>query len=473
LRSRVALLLAGLLLMSPAAETVIAADALAAPADPPYVSPQCVGLDIPAGPVGPGEDQRVLILDREGEPTVARVQLRVGEHLVLMLPDGRLTTRPAADCQPTERPFEVLDHGALAQRLGKTEFPGWNTHQTRRFVYLYQGSDAFVAIASRILETMFRGIGLYARAQKIDVAAPEFPLVVVIYRTQKEFRKALQIPVDGVAYYDVLSNRITLCEESNLWKVKPDLAIRQTIATIAHEGAHQILHNIGVQQRLSVWPMWLNEGMAEFFAPTTVDDQLKWKGAGEVNDLRMFELEQLLKSLDADTANGQLIAQTIGASRLTSTGYAMAWALTHYLAQYQRESFHAFVRAMSRRGPLIGGGDVVAPGVIPGNLRDFKEHFGEDLADIERRVLLHLARQPYLDPFLDWPHFTVLILMPEGARPRRESEVFRLPEQAEHWRQQRLQRVPEGQRPAVQHEIREFTNRLLAEQYARQWRQLQ
>jgi hypothetical protein len=248
------------------------------------------------------------------------------------------------------------------------------------------------------------------------------------------------------------------------------LAIRQTIATIAHEGAHQILHNIGVQQRLSVWPMWLNEGMAEFFAPTTTDQQLKWKGAGEVNDLRMFELEQLLKSRSEDTADGQLVAQTVGAPRLTSTGYAMAWALTHYLAQNHRGSFRDFLRAMSQRRPLVSGGEAVAPGVIPGNLRDFKEYFGEDLADIERRVLLHLRRQIYVDPFLEWPHFAVLILMPEGTRPRREAEVFRLPKQAEIWRDQRLERLPKEQRGAIQHEIREFPKRPLAEQYARQWR---
>jgi hypothetical protein len=119
---------------------------------------------------------------------------------------------------------------------------------------------------------------------------------------------------------------------------------------------------------------------------------------------------------------------------------------------------------------LVGGGEAVAPGVIPGHLRDFKEYFGEDLAEIERQVLLHLRRQVYLDPFLDWPHFAVLILMPEGTRPRREAEVFRLPKQAELWREQRLARVPEEQRAAVQHEIREFPSRLPAEQCARQWR---
>jgi hypothetical protein len=441
------------------------------PSEWPSVAPQLFGLDIPAAAVVAGNGQRVLTSDEAGRAAVARIYVRVGEHLIVTFPDGQLAARQADECPATERPFEVIDGSLLAQRLTETEFPGWRTHQTRRYVYVYQSSEAFVEVASRILETMFRGIGLYSQAQKIDVTAPEFPLVVVIYRTQQEFRQARPIPDGVVAYYDVLTNRVSMCEESDLWRVKPDLAIRQTIATIAHEGAHQILHNIGVQQRLSVWPMWLNEGLAEFFAPTTTDQRLKWKGAGEVNDLRMFELEQLLKSRADDTADGQLIAQTIGAARLTSTGYAMAWALTHYLAQNQRESFHAFVRGTAGRGPLAGGGEVVSPGVIPGNLRDFKHHFGEDLADIERRVMLHLRRQPYLDPFLDWPYFAALILMPDGTRPRREAEVFRLPEQAERWREQRLAQLPDGRRAAAHHEIREFPNRVVAEQFVRQWRQ--
>ena len=104
---------------------------------------------------------------------------------------------------------------------------------------------------------------------------------------------------------------------------------------------------------------------AEFFAPTTMDRQMKWKEVGQVNDLRMFELEQYLKGRTVENADGQLVAQTIGAARLTSTGYAAAWALTHYLAKYQREEFQRFLRDTSRLGPLASTGHVVPPGVIP------------------------------------------------------------------------------------------------------------
>jgi hypothetical protein len=256
-----------------------------------------------------------------------------------------------------------------------------------------------------------------------------------------------------------------------LWKIKPDLAVREALATIAHEGAHQILHNIGVQQRLSLWPMWLNEGLAEFFAPTTTDRNLKWKGAGQVNDMRMYELEQWLRSSPASTADGQLVAQTVGAARLTSAGYAASWALTHYVAKNHRDEFHAVVRRYSRLGPLQGDRRIVPPGGIPENVRVFKEYFGGDLADTERRLIQYLTNLPYTDPFADWPHYVALVSVPDGRRVRREATVFHSEEQAEDWRRDFINRTPQTQRAAVQSAVRPFPNRVLAERFARQWRQ--
>lgn len=81
-----------------------------------------------------------------------------------------------------------------------------------------------------------------------------------------------------------------------------------------------------MQQRLSIWPLWLSEGLAEYFAPTVAGERLRWKGAGVVNDMRMFELEEYLKSLAADKPDGQMVAQTALAARLRGPGYATAWA---------------------------------------------------------------------------------------------------------------------------------------------------
>jgi hypothetical protein len=429
------------------------------------------GLEIPAGPVSPGGGQCVLVRTEGGAEVAAKVYVNVGEQRVLLLPDGRLVARSAGQSPVTQQPFQPATMEEIAQSLGESALRGFQKKETRHYLYLYNASQPFAETTSRILETMFRGVVTYAQAQQIDVHVPPTPLVVIIFRTADEFQEYRRMPEGTVAYYDWLTNRVVMYEESPLWKIKPELALQQALATIAHEGAHQILHNIGVQQRLSLWPLWLNEGLAEFFAPTTTDRQLKWKGAGQVNDLRMFELEQWLKSRSNDDADGQLVAQTIGAARLTSTGYAAAWALTHYLAKNHRAEFQAFVRQHSRLGPLEGNRRVLPPGVMPENVRLFKEHFGEDLAEIERRLILHLKNQPYVDPFVERPHFVAVVSLRDGRKDRREANVFHTPDQAERWRREIVEQAPEDQRADVQSAVHPFPNRVLAENFARQWLQ--
>ena len=115
-----------------------------------------------------------------------------------------------------------------------------------------------------------------------------------MFRTQEEFEKYREVPPGLVAYYNGLSNHVVMFEQSKLAEVAPELAFKQAISTIAHEGVHQVLHNIGVQKRLSRWPVWMSEGLAEYFAPTELDRRVRWKGVGLVNDLRLHELSGVL-----------------------------------------------------------------------------------------------------------------------------------------------------------------------------------
>jgi hypothetical protein len=277
------------------------------------------------------------------------------------------------------------------------------------------------------------------------------------------------MPEGVVAYYHTLSNRVFMYEQSRLQRVRPDLALQQAISTVAHEGAHQILHNIGVQQRLSAWPMWLSEGLAEYFAPTAVTDKLKWKGAGQVNDLRMFELEQYLKSKAAQEPSGEMIDHTVLAGRLSSTGYATAWSLTHYLAKNRRPEFAALLRACSQIGPFEGATDIVPPGVVRANREQFSHRFGDDFKDLETKLVLHLKRQPYNDPFKNSPHFVATLLTGEGKKQQRSALTFHSPQLARNWLTDSLAKVPADQRGAAQTALRPFANRQQAEAYATQW----
>lgn len=433
------------------------------------LAPESIGLELPAGEIRRGKGEAIQTADDDGKPVVGRLHVAVGDGAIVLLPDGQLVIRKAGTFVPTDRPFEPADMAKLAAKLTATEFKGFKTKSTRHYIYIYNTSDEFQLATSRILETMLPGIKGYAETQKIDVTEPAVPLVVVMFRTEDEFQNHNRMPEGVVAYYHTLSNRVFMYEQSKLATVRPDLAVQQSISTIAHEGVHQILHNIGVQQRLSVWPMWLSEGLAEYFAPTSTGARLKWKGPGQVNDLRMFELEQYLKTRAASDPNGELVEHTVLAARLTSTGYAAAWALTHYLAKMRRADFNRYVKEVSQLGPLEASGDLGGSGLVRENVVLFKQFFGDDLVDLESRLVAHLKKQPYSDPFQGMPHFVAMIVANDGRRVQRDANTFHSPTLAQKWLRDMLEKVPEAQRAAAQTSIRAFQNRASAESYATQF----
>ena len=121
----------------------------------------------------------------------------------------------------------------------------------------------------------------------------EVPLVVIMFRTQQEYTAYSDMPEGVVAFYNGISNAVVMYEESRLVSAWPDLALKLAISTVAHEGVHQILANIGVQQRLSrAGPCGSVKGWPSISSPNGGRGQnIRWKGVGMVNDLRMKELE--------------------------------------------------------------------------------------------------------------------------------------------------------------------------------------
>lgn len=448
--------------------TVLAQGSHEPPADA-LVNPRLFGLDLPVGTLRTGGGRRV-VAPSDPEPVVARVLAEVGDHYAVLLPDGRIVTHPTRDVAVTERPFVPATPEQIGERLAQGPLARFRVRNTRHFVFVSNASDEFTTVTARMLETMVPGLLGFAELMKLPASEPELPMPVIVFRTQDEYRQFGRMPPGVIAYYNVLENYVALCEENSLAGVRPELALQLAFSTIAHEGAHQILGNIGVQQRLSRWPMWLSEGLAEYLAPTAPGKKLRWKGAGQINDSRMFELENYLKSRDGDSADGQMIEHTVLAGRLTSTGYASAWALVHHLAKNHRPEFQRILAETSRLGPLQGETRIEPPGICRANLVAFTKTMGADLGAIEQKLVAHLKRQPYIDPFADLPHFAAIVTSGNANRPRRESNVFHTREQAEKWSADTLNKLPDDVRSAAKALIRPFPNRAAAEAFARQGR---
>ncbi len=410
---------------------------------------------VPAGePVRHGQGQRVAVTSGRGK-VVAMLHAEVGDRRLIVLPDGRLQSAPTRDAPLTDEGFKPATKAEIVAQLETEGLREFKSRSTARFVYVYNTSEAFTKGTSRILETMYPAILAYFKRLQIGVDHPRMPLVAVMFRTEEEFRKYEDVPDGIAAYYNTITNRIVMYEQSDLVELAPELAMKQSIGMIAHEGIHQILHNIGVQQRLSRWPMWLSEGLAEYFAPTSVDQRLRWKGVGMPHDLRMYELGRYLKAQPGSP--GEVVQQVVGAEQLTSSGYAAAWALTHYLASRQKEKFQDYLREVASLGPLEPRERAAAF-----HRTEFDKRFGADYPKLQDALLKHLQALPYVDPIANQTHYVVLL----DTTSMRTAGVTTSPAGAREFQEETLSKLPPNVRATSRFQIMPFANRQLAEQYA-------
>ena len=382
-----------------------------------------------------------------GKPVVGKVYLEIGGMYVVTMPDGALRSVPKRTTTETDRPFEALDKDDLAAEL-KTQFKGFKTRATRHYISVYNTTDDFCKRKMAILETMYPMLLKYFRRQRLPVKDPDTRMVIVMFRTKKEFLRYRAMPESLLAYYNTVNNRVYMYQYSDVAKDAPLIAAMQSTSTIAHEGVHQILHNIGIQKRLSDWPIWISEGLAEYFAPTSTS-RAKWSGVGKPNDLRMRELFAYLRE-QAGLGNGSIVRRIVAAEALNSTEYAISWALTHYFATKRKSELFAYLRDVSELAPLE----------IPNDpTEQFIKHFGHDFAKIEREMLKHVRELPYSDPVANQPYF--LITATNGKR-----RMASITTSLDHKKAKRdmMKRVPPQEQAKYRFFIRPFPNRLQAYQ---------
>lgn len=413
----------------------------------PKADPADLGLSLPDAPPKPGDGRLVLVKSPDDELVVAKVLVEVADQLVVTLHDGRLRAMPSHEATPTDRKFEPVSMQELAKKLVAKTFSGFKTRTTKNYLYVYNASEQFCKGTTAILESMYPSLVAYCRRQKMPVHDPETPLVVILFRTQDEFDKFHPMPDGVVAYYSGVTNYVVMYEQSKLLDIAPDLAVKQAISTIAHEGVHQILHNIGVQQRLSDWPMWIGEGLPEYFAPTT-SKGARWKGVGKPNDLRMKSLQNYLQQ---GPGKNDLVAPTIAAEGLSSTGYAAVWALTHFLAERRKEKFFAYLKEISGRGPL-------AKFTEQQNVEQFQKYFPDDPAKFDAQILQHLQKLPYEDPIENQTHYVVAVR--SGAQ--RLYMITTSPRAIVEWQSELL-----AKQPATRFLIQAFPNASTAKLFAK------
>ena len=179
--------------------------------------------------------------------------------------------------------------------LDDSEFTTFRVYSTAHYLIVYQCSENFAKASGNLLERLYDGLTGTLKKNGLPVAQMEFPLVAVIFATEDDFRANRRVrPGRPGVLREGFSNRIFFYERSGRDQTSPEVSALRKPQTVAHEGTHQILHNVGIQTRHSHWPLWLVEGFAEYCsAPKATKNGADWAGLGQVNPIHLATIHDL------------------------------------------------------------------------------------------------------------------------------------------------------------------------------------
>lgn len=436
---------------------------------PPPPTPEKATGKPPANPQPSVEAKRIRVRTESGKTVIARLHGTDSEgNVSVMLPDGQLRIA-ASRVATTDEPFRPATADEMKKELSDGPYAGFRILQTKHYIVFYKSSPQFAKASGKLLEDLYTKLLEVLGKFGVATHETEFPLVAVIYSTEKEFRANKRVAKEVQACYEIFPNHIFLYEANE--RDGAEVAALRRPQTVAHEGTHQILANIGVQPRLSEWPMWLVEGLAEYCSPPVTvkkghKEFVAWNGLGKVNPFHMATIRDLddPRTLELEGGNGPklgrrqgtpLVEYLVTKEDLTPTDYALAWAVTHYLAQKRPSDFVEFLKQMSQMRPL----EKRTP---KEHLADFRKAFGNDLARLDKAIDNYLAKLKY-DPL---PFYAVIFEQPIGGqRIQRRAMVSQSPSMIQQWLESSV--APNGGEPRW--EISPYASRNTARFAIEQW----
>ena len=152
---------------------------------------------------------------------------------------------------------------------------------------------------------------------------PAQPIVIVAVKNYKEFQ-TLE-PADYLAKGQMrLGGLFLKTQDKNYVLLRQDVEDDHPYSVVYHEYTH--LQMAGASEWM---PLWLDEGLAEFFQNTTIRDKDVHLGQPSVNDilyLRQTKMIPLATLLKVDHSSPYYHEEQKG-----SVFYSQSWALTHYI----------------------------------------------------------------------------------------------------------------------------------------------
>ena len=256
-------------------------------------------------------------------------------------------------------------------------------HTTKHFQLLYRdrsSSNRIVCESCDLLEKVYREFyaGFSRAGFKLQAVAK--PLPWIVFDSQSPYRDFARI-ADGMespsleSYYSVRSNQVVLmqaavnqvsherhCDRDSTPAVveswlsgmdrlpqKPNLPTggggMLEVRRAAHEAAHQLAFNSGLQKRGVMYPLWVSEGLATNFEA----DSLRAVGVARANFPRQRQLLAAHRAARLMPLKSfvSLVQIPLGNPEAANDLYAESWALFNFLFKTRRAELRAYFQHLS------------------------------------------------------------------------------------------------------------------------------
>ena len=267
------------------------------------------------------------------------------EKLALLRWDGRITVLPrTVKIQIQSKGFAPYTQQELSDRLQKQYGSRYQTQSTKHFIVVYPRTAQKKWAAS--FEKVYGQFRDYLARNKIDIADPKFPMVVVVLGSRNEFDRSLADEIifkkNVFGYYSRISNRVTTFVSSD-----PRLARRVerlSGVTIVHETIHQAAFNTGVHNRLCAVPRWMSEGFAMLFESSGFRKSKPGQPIeNRVNKRRLAVLKNMFLTGRVKESVELMIRNDRIFETDSDLAYGLAWGLSFYLAEKATDKYLRFV----------------------------------------------------------------------------------------------------------------------------------
>ena len=340
-----------------------------------------------------------LIEVRDGKTvTTGKLLARDKERAVLLDRVGGLhdLTLNSVTLKPTTSRFQSLPATELRNQLSREFGKDFELGSTRHYVVIAPSGRA--ADYAAIFEEHYATLQRYFKTRSFTLTEPQFPMVAVVFATQKQFieyanRDGSKVMANMQGYYSPRTNRVALFETAGksvaVSAIDPLSASRSPVfgaiktdlkETMIHEATHQVAYNIGLHSRVGETPRWVVEGMATVFEPEGMRNSAAGNSAKQRLNWERYVVFQ--NFVQTKRRPPKSLRSFIESEDLYESGvldfYAQSWALTFFLVETRPRNYSAYLKRIAARDPF-------AEYPAKERLADFKEtiHIDVDWLDTQ------------------------------------------------------------------------------------------